>query len=1369
LLPSPHLGISLLPVVIDSINTCVIRGDGDRMMEQIEFLAKVLVRDPQCAREIWNLLGNEFMQDTVPVNIRSSIVRLFPKICGANKRLYKRVIEAMGNSLVSSNEGGDNNENNFELRLAVAATTADLARENLVRDPTDVISWLQDFITDTGWVRPVSTLHRFEAEHTKETIAHYSILALNSLVVEDELDFKLVLVVFGKKLCDIHNVEEVSKLPPLVLESVVMLLGAGECEEEDDSSDEDDDRLKEVGVSPQVSRSVETLINLWNHKCLQPEQFADPTTKAIIFRCKSNILASLTNYSHEALGIDDEGIQSACSAASSEADEKPRALLESGVRYNALKSIISDGIEVSKTIKELDAHHKNQFQSDLNEGISQNFSNSLTAFISKILQLEEETLGSSLWQKRQSTNSGRRNAKKTKSGKSQKPDLSKQLPSPKSIMDAYNDDRDQATAIGALMSFEGNPTQILNDLITDATKNFSDDLIEITYVQSFFNAARSVLQALVSTGSITESLEKLLSRMQECCLDNPDSTFMFIAAIGALIPSTLSPHGDYSSYVKEIANDVWEAYNDRTFEDSNVAKLCLGLLGLCNLSLGNLSRTIEIVDCLEKTASGYGGSPSGSVYFALAVIAQACANSGDVESIETEGDNNMIQVNRRIVGFVFNELAKCTKGAEETIAALVNSIKNQTINPEDLEVLSSLQKSSTKVKKSKLSTSMSIFIALGICLPGTMALNKELVRPTICFLESFEWGSGVGFSLHPNLREWRSAVDNKETKRKYESYLKSFEQGAEQQAKGLHEILYAMMAISSKSNSYSIDKLISMGNGQAGKSVSNVFVVSCIASMPCLGNGRHCLVTDSPCLLSSATYSDVSNTVQFISDDSHNMAIMIRGFLASLTIFNDLDQNDDSRVSVNPMIDEFDGAKLPEAHLGTALEIVMMALHTGMKERNEIGIVALLNCLEVTALPNQFSILVETLAKGEDAVRSACMKLLVSQIKGRPRAVFDGRDFVKLACKICKMPAVSIGKMLGEKEAAEIFVDAFGEMMTKFISDDVEQVIENVFHFCMFQFERNAVLTVTLFQSFKRILTQAKTDKSPRFSPKCLKSLQVFLQGKAFPDIDDAISKRASVVPPNQVTKIVETYAECIGLIPDALVVNDKIVDISEGLRFHGKCLRIRLLMSLIRNDFHPWSSHSYREITSSIAWISQELIVCNEGIFSAALLQAACAIAGASSTEAKNQKKDMIVSFLDNLLMVDSNASLVSLEILAAFVFQFCHGYGSDGDLSLLRVLGQSVEEWVKLPPEVLRKTYELAVHDLPFNLSKFTRREGLSDVVCNRLSRIHTKWSEQGAKETKLAPLRLSLICCRDVKAATNTEDLTTLVSSILSKSNY
>ena len=168
--------------------------------------------------------------------------------------------------------------------------------------------------------------------------------------------------------------------------------------------------------------------------------------------------------------------------------------------------------------------------------------------------------------------------------------------------------------------------------------------------------------------------------------------------------------------------------------------------------------------------------------------------------------------------------------------------------------------------------------------------------------------------------------------------------------------------------------------------------------------------------------------MQVVSTGSSDMAMIMRGFLASLTNVSAIDQGSNTRTSLT---DELIGTKLPEAHPGTVSEITMTSIHNCMETRDLIGLVALLRCLDVTALPNQFSVLVETLAKGEETIKFASIKLLVSQIKGRPRAVFDGRDFVKLVSKICKMPTASVATFLGNEEAAEIFVDAFGDKTTK--------------------------------------------------------------------------------------------------------------------------------------------------------------------------------------------------------------------------------------------------------------------------------------------------------------------------------------------------
>mmetsp|Transcript_26566 Transcript_26566/g.73039 ORF Transcript_26566/g.73039 Transcript_26566/m.73039 type:complete len:1927 (+) Transcript_26566:220-6000(+) len=1357
LLVYPHLGITVLPVVVDSINVAAVRGDGDSMMEQIEFLAEVVVRDPQCARETWNLLGKEFMRDSVPAVIRSSIIRLFPKVCQGNKKLYKRVIESMGDTLVNTSNNDGNENDALEIRLAIAASTADLAREGFIRDPTDIISWIQDFITDTGWVRPVSTIHQQRNEHGKAAMVHFSILALHHLVIAQELDFKLVLVVLGKKLCDVHNLEEVSKLPLIVLESLILLLGDGESEEED-SSDEDDDRLKAIGVSLQTSRSVDTLIGLWNHDCLRVERFSESIAKVTLFRCKTNILNSLTKYSFEALGVDEDGIQTVVAAALHETDDKSRNMMQTGVRYNALKHIMGDGIELLSTIHRRRGILLDQYQVNCNAEILDEFSVSLSGFISKIIKLEEDTLGSSLWQKRQHANAREKKQKGKRKGSSQRAKLSEVLPSPKSVLVIYEDNRCQASALGALLSFEGKPSSILFDLAMDATSDPSDAIFQTFFVQSWLNAARSILLHLASTRSISAALDKLLNDIEECRLDNPDSMFMLSSSIAILIPTVLGSHGDFTSYTKDILTDVWDAYNSHIFEDSDIAKLCLGFVGVCDVTLGTNDRLLQIVDTLEKTATGYGGSPSFGAYYGLAIIAQTLASSRKRKAIESQYSSDMEELPGRIIIFLLNELSKCTTGMQVPLSILASSIQNMTITSEEVDTLNQLQRSSLKVKKSKLRTSKSIFIALGICFSSVSTMDKNLVPPIISFLESFEWGCGVGFCLGPLLKACRDCnlMNDGEVEKKCDGYSESFEKNIGKDVDTLHDILSTITAVHPKSSSSSsIEKMRMMEDARNGRSSSLVLAVSSISAIPCLGHGMVSNCTNSPCLKENANDTDVAAVVQFVSEETDDMAMIMNGFLASLTMSDGSEEN--SKADVD---NRFSGTKLPEAHLGTCSEILVSSLNVYINEHNDSGLVALLRCFEVIALPDQFSSLVETLTNGQESIKTACVKLLISQIKGRPRAIFDGRDFVKLALKICKMPPMSVRNILGNDEAAEIFISAFGDMLTKFLSHEVEVVIENVFRFCVNHFDRNSTLVTSFLQSMERVLHQAEHDKSPRFSPKCLKSIQLFLQQKSFPGIQDTASTN---VPPNRITKVVESYADCVVMIPETLLIENKgeIFSTQSNIGFKGEVLRIRVMMNLIRNGRCVLFSHSYREIASSMAWLSQQMIACREDVFSPAILQVACTIAEASSNETPDKKRDILVSFLDNILMVDSNASFVCLEIIAALVYQWCQGSGSDGDLSLLRALGPSIEKWVDLCPEALKQTFQLAVHDLPFNLAKFARNGNLSGVIFNRLWRIYTKWLEQGADINTLTALRLSLLCCPDTETGTNVEDIVALVS--------
>merc|ERR1711865_844279 len=232
--------------------------------------------------------------------------------------------------------------------------------------------------------------------------------------------------------------------------------------------------------------------------------------------------------------------------------------------------------------------------------------------------------------------------------------------------------------------------------------------------------------------------------------------------------------------------------------------------------------------------------------------------------------------------------------------------------------------------------------------------------------------------------------------------------------------------------------------------------------------------------------------------------------------------------------------------------------------------------------------------------------------------------------------------------------------------------------------------------------------------------------------------------------------------LPKALIFESKYFD-GHFDSFHEECFRIRVVMTLIRKNYSILSSRAAREITSSLAWISQQL-TSNDDVEWLGILQTACAVAEAScAATIVDKKKDLILSFLDNLVMVDSVASFKGLEILAVLLHH--DKYRSDTDSSLTRVLG-TPRKWLNLSPHTLKKVFKLMVNDLPISLAKFTRREKLSDGMFNSLKSVFIKWQEQESDESSLMPLRVSLICCRNTNDLRNIEDIVKLVCSSASK---
>jgi hypothetical protein len=431
----PHLGLLLTPSLISDINAAAIEQSPPELLAKLHFLADTVTIDASCAQQVWNLLGVQMLDPNNSVVMRSAILRILPRLCVSNKRLYRRVMDTLGahrNGKVAQS-GGDNlspdsmliQPSVIEIRLAVAASIVDLAKDDVIRDPADCIGWIQEFLVEDYADSPMNAL-----------LVHYAIMALHYLVIAQELDFALVLKVMKKKLCSVTSIDDVQHLPPVIQEALVLLLGDGECKNDSSADDEGVGSKPEVPeISPQVAGAIQVLIDLG----IQYETVeADNEVSAeLLAKIRRNIYFSLSKYSLDALGLDEEGIKAALSWQEEGGEASGQKAPIAAIRYISLRRLAVNGIQLPPTFREL----------------VEDFDKILFDFNSRMLRFEEETLASSLWK----TKGTRHHVVPQRRGETQKTSTNDAvaLPSPAKMQALHKKMPSASSGVGRLLCFEG--------------------------------------------------------------------------------------------------------------------------------------------------------------------------------------------------------------------------------------------------------------------------------------------------------------------------------------------------------------------------------------------------------------------------------------------------------------------------------------------------------------------------------------------------------------------------------------------------------------------------------------------------------------------------------------------------------------------------------------------------------------------------------------------------------------------------------------------------------------------------------------------------------------------------------------------------
>jgi hypothetical protein len=135
------------------------------------------------------------------VNVRNTVIRRLPNLVETNSRLLGRVVRVLTSTATSSSATSI---------VEVTASLSELAERGLIRDVSEIIGTVQQFLT-----------------HENPVVCYYGLKCLHHLVEAEDLDFDVVVKVLQKKLGSLEDAGHVQTLPPLVQEGIAPFLSCG--------------------------------------------------------------------------------------------------------------------------------------------------------------------------------------------------------------------------------------------------------------------------------------------------------------------------------------------------------------------------------------------------------------------------------------------------------------------------------------------------------------------------------------------------------------------------------------------------------------------------------------------------------------------------------------------------------------------------------------------------------------------------------------------------------------------------------------------------------------------------------------------------------------------------------------------------------------------------------------------------------------------------------------------------------------------------------------------------------------------------------------------------------------------------------------
>lgn len=1295
----PRAASRVLPSVLDTVRKSSNSPSLPQILSiSVNFIAsKQIVSDPHGAHLAWSYLS-PLTTDGVPSATRASMIRILPQMCLNNKKLFRRIRDVIGKSMVSTDP---------IVRIAATATLSDMAKLDLLRDVEGIVSWIQGRLNDE-----------------ESTVTYFALSALRYLVQNEELDFDLVVRVLEKRLAiDLGAVEAFLGWDVLALESLVELLGEGGLEEDDDDDSQVESEEEDGGPEPTVKtvKAVSLLIEL-ALKINSHDQYDVSTQSRIL----SKIYQSLSNYSAFILGLDSESIRSCADATSI-----PKDLSEDWERYLDLKTILQGGMDLASRMQD---------DTTFNgcDKLTEEFSNNLVVMMQLLLSFEEETFGSFIFQKGSSSSKGKNEG--AHQHRVSKFVLSA-LPEISAIKSIYESDESVSERVAAYFYALG------GDNYNDHTPQTSALLAEMTECISYLSPPANPPSYALQVFSIINAMSDVFRTIQSADENNREELFEttvdqleewatefseygYVALSAFALAADDSPQ--FYSGISRVQDTILGGCD--MFETEDVKLLCLCMVA-ARLTQSTDARVVELLDSVEKSielntfTSCFGG------YLGLAIFVQSA-----VRKIRSHGSDPSEEwcreQARRCISFLVKALNNCTMSEDDSILELASSIAAGKA-PESFSLASALT-----VKDGATQKLSGVIIALSHCFHALAGVSTDLLKYVVQVIHELPWGSGKGFATYATYKALiEVGVYSMDDLSGAIASTMACVQGFNSDSIGLLDSLFSLVSLCRLSSGKVQEELdfinetatrilsTSSRMSSKGKAMAVFTLCASIGELP----GVTSFV---PTISSTVKKDQVSNVVEILEETltngdvecTHASALAL-GVLCAMRNSSRATQqqkrekkSDRKNVDVNTII---------QGKGGTIMEFVLQQVatahadilvqHSGTKRATK-QLCILFEALEVVALPGSFSRVIETTlhspAVDSRELTDASLKILYSQIEsGRRRIGFDGRGFIDMSTRLTKLPTKDLSKLIGERGAQQMMI-TMPNLLFQLPTSAGEEVAKNLWGICR-DLSNHQMVMSEFFIGIKTILTstgkESKDKTKLSTSPALLRALQNFVANGLFDEFCKGATQSSDESSSSSYETSIAVYLECLDMI-SASAITTEITGLQTDIS-HDNVLLMASCASFS-------SKHTRRVET----WIARQN-VRDESSDLRILLLSSLALAPQCRNEI--EMKESIVNLFDIMLVAGINETLC-IELIAAKIAYWwdsrnmndmsaaVHPIHRVSTMSSFLVSSNLSFEVQSLPNKEISAIFDLFVSDLPGKLALLCQAWKISDDISNRSTRL-------------------------------------------------